>query len=294
MNKHADGSHARILARSQQQAWDWSLVLASQGIEAVIDFCAAPPQWCLLVAPTEYDAAVAAIRKYEFENRAWPWRRELIQVGVVFDAGVLAWAMLMAGFFWLQSTHEPLTGLGVMDSGAVSTGQWWRLFTAVMLHGDLAHLGLNVVFGMLWIGFAMGRYGTGVGLLASYLAGVIGNLVTWLFGPARFVALGASGMVFGALGLLAAQSIAVWWETRHAPRYALGGLFAGILLFVLLGLSPDSNIFAHAGGFGAGVIGGGFLATSRPLAGSPTVNLLAGLAFCVLVLGPWLIAFAQP
>ncbi len=284
---------ARIPARSQQQVMDWSLVLASQEIESVIDFSPEPPHWGLLVARADSERALAAIKQYQIENRAWPWRRELFKAETVFDAGSFAWAALLISFFWVQNADEPFTRAGVMDLSATAAGQWWRLFTAITLHADLSHLATNLVFGVLLLGLAMGRYGTGVGLLASYLAGVVGNLLFLAVGPAQSVSLGASGMVFGGLGLLAAQSVAIWWKTRHAPRYTLGGLFAGVMLFVLLGLSPRSNVLAHAGGFVCGVVIGAVLAGSRPLAGNAKVNLLAGLAFGALVLIPWLVAFAR-
>jgi len=291
MPEQPEQNIVRIPARSQQQVMDWSLVLASQEIDTVIDFSPEPPHWGLIVAPPDYERARAAIAQYQIENRAaWPWRRELIEADTVFDAGSIVWAMLIMSFFWVQNARDYFTGAGALDSNAIGEGQWWRLFTAIMLHGDAAHLATNLVFGVSLLGLAMGRYGTGIGLLASYLAGVFGNLVSWLLGPAQFVSLGASGMVFGGLGLLAAQSVAVWWKTRHAPRYALGGLFAAVMLFVLLGLSPRSNILAHAGGFVCGVVLGTGLALWRPLASDAIVNFFAGLSFGILVLVPWLIA----
>ena len=56
------------------------------------------------------------------------------------------------------------------------------------------------------LGFAMGRYGTGTGVLAAFLAGAGGNVAAWLASLEQHRNLGASGMVMGSLGLLAAQS----------------------------------------------------------------------------------------
>src|SRR6185295_492432 len=96
---------------------------------------------------------------------------------------------------------------------------WWRLFTAQLLHADLLHFATNAVFGFLLLGLAMGRYGNGVALLATFLAGAGGNIVSWLVYGASFRGLGASGMVMGALGLLAAQSVALYKQHPHAWRF---------------------------------------------------------------------------
>lgn len=293
MERDKDHFMARIPARSQQQAMDWSLVLASQAIESVVDYSPDPPHWGLIVEQPDYERALGAIKQFQIENSAWPWRGELYDTGPIFDAGSVAWAVLVVCFFWFQNMHDSVTGVAAMDPRAVAAGQWWRLFTAVMLHGDLAHLVMNVVLGVLLIGLVMGRYGTGLGLLISYVGGVLGNVVSWQLGPDSIISLGASGMVFSALGLLAAQSVAVWWKTRHAPGTALAGFLASLMLLVLLGLGPQSNIFAHIGGFVAGVVTGVFLARSRPLGTRPVVNLVAGLVFSALVIWPWLTALAQ-
>ncbi len=284
---------ARIPARSQQQVWDWSLVLASQGIGTIIDFSTEPPHWGLLVAPAEYQRALDAIRQFQLENRRWPWRRDLFEAEATFDAGSFAWALLVVCFFWLQNAHEATTLVGSMDADAVAAGQWWRLFTAIMLHGDLGHLLANLALGALWIGLAMGRYGTGIALLAAYLAGVLGNFTSFWLGPPHHSSLGASGMIFGALGLLAAQSVGLWWKTRQVPKRALASLLAGLMLLVLLGLSYRADVLAHCGGFAGGVLLGAVLASMRPTAGNASANLLAGLSFAVGVLVPWLIAFKQ-
>ena len=69
-----------------------------------------------------------------------------------------------------------------------------------------AHLAMNLVFGLLFLGLVMGRYGPGIGMFAAYLAGVGGNLIAWWVYDETHRGLGASGVVMGALGLLAIQS----------------------------------------------------------------------------------------
>src|SRR5882724_5841077 len=93
---------AGIRAYSRRQAMDWSLVLASQGIETMIENTE-NGGWELLVAGPDRPAALEAIRQYRLENRGWPWQQPLGHAGVVFDWGCLAWSTLLALFFQLQA-----------------------------------------------------------------------------------------------------------------------------------------------------------------------------------------------
>ncbi|MDB6018173.1 MAG: rhomboid-related rane protein, partial [Pedosphaera sp.] len=199
---------ARIPVRSQRQAMDWSLVLASQGIDGVIiDQAEDDGGWGLIVATRDYARALKALRQYQAENRGWPWWQTLPRSTVHFDWGSVAWILLLGLSYWVSSINVRFQNVGIMDSTAVATGQWWRVFTAMMLHADIAHLVTNLSMGIVLLGLAMGRFGTGLGLLAAYLAGAAGNVASLMLNASPFYGLGASGMIMGALGLLTAQSV---------------------------------------------------------------------------------------
>ncbi len=85
-----------------------------------------------------------------------------------------------------------------------------------------------MVFGFLFLGLVMGRYGPGLGLLAACLAGAGGNFVTWLANDENYHGLGASGVVTGALGLLAIPSVALLKRRNtNTLRLFTGGILAG-------------------------------------------------------------------
>jgi membrane associated rhomboid family serine protease len=253
--------YARIAARSRRQAMDWSLVLASQDIHPIIAPPSEDPGWGLLVEPAQYERALAAIQQYRLENRGWSWRRELPGSNLEVHSGALFWCVLLGFWHWLVTFVDPAIEVaGRMDSLAVRSGAWYRLFTAVMLHADLAHLMANLTFGVLMLGLAMTRFGPGVTLLSAYLAGVAGNIFGLSFYSRPYTGVGASGMMMGALGLLCIHSLALWRRSPKAARYVLSGVLAGFLLFVLFGLKPGSDILAHFGGFLAGLAFGGLLA----------------------------------
>lgn len=280
---------ARIVARSRRQAMDWSLVLASQGIEHVIEHDA-ESGWMLALAANEHASALAAIRQYRIENRRRPWRQTIPKTDLVFDWRSAAWVLLTFIFYRLSDTHAHVREAGIMNGVAVAHGEWWRLFTATLLHADPAHLATNAIFGFILLGLAMGRYGAGMGLLAAYLAGAAGNLVSWLLGDGTHYGLGASGVVMGALGLLATQSL---YDLRGNPRLfrlVTAGLAAGTMLFVLLGLSPGTDVAAHLGGFVTGVLLGACVAFFPAMVDHAWANVLSWVLFMGLMIVPWRLA----
>jgi len=280
---------ATIPVRSHRQAMDWSLVLVSQGIETTIVQAEDGIGWGLLVSGPDYGNALRTIRQYRLENRGWPWQQAVFKPGFLFDWGSLAWASLACLFFWL-SARTGLQSAGLMDGVAVAHGQWWRLFTAMWLHADLAHLATNATLGLVLLGLTMGRYGTGAGLLAAYLAGAGGNLIAGLITMQPHRSLGASGMVMGSLGLLAVQSFSLWRHTPHATKYILSGVGGGVMLFVLLALTPGTDVLAHLGGFASGVVLGALLSLVPEVEQKPGANLFCGLLFALLVIVPWWLA----
>jgi membrane associated rhomboid family serine protease len=275
--------------RSRQQALDWSLVLISQGIETTIDYPGPDNDWALLISPQDYQRALFTLRQYRLENRHWPWRREIFGPHVVFDWASLAWVFLLAVFYW-SSTRIDLRSAGCMDSTALAASEWWRLFTAISLHADPGHLAANATIGLVLLGLVMGRYGTGVGLLAAYLTGAGGNLVAWLLSPAPHVSLGASGMVMGCLGLLAIHSLSTWRQGPHAAKYVISGIAAGVMLFALFGLAPETDVLAHLGGFVFGILLGALLTLIPNVSRQNKTNLVCGLLFGLLAVAPWCFA----
>ena len=289
-----DSPAKHILAKTKRQAMDWSLVLTSQGIEHVIER-GDETGWVLMISAREYEKARDHIHQYRLENMGWLWRRPIFKPGLFFDWSSTAWVFLIIVFFWWSEARADLRSLGGMDGVALRHDEWWRLFTATWLHADLTHLAMNAVFGLVLVGLAMGRYGPGTGLLAAYLAGVGGNVAAWLIGGESHRALGASGVVMGALGLVAVQSFTFLHRRNpYTARLFVSGILGGGLLFAFLGLGPETDVAAHLGGFVAGILFGLGLSLAPGLTQKLWVNLVAGILFTALVILPWLFALAWP
>jgi rhomboid protease GluP len=248
----------------------------------------------LILEAKDQAISLQNLEQYRAENRHWPWRQKISSQGVLFDWASLGWVLLVGIFFWIQThTDSRFRDAGLMDAIAVSRGEWWRLFTAIFLHADVAHFALNASIGLFLLGLTMGNFGTGFGLLAAYLAGAGGNIATWLVYTQGHLSLGASGMVMGCVGLLASQAIFTGAPPAHRWKYLIAGTAAGIMLFASLGLSPDSDVLAHFGGFVSGVVLGCLLRMVPGLSRNSTANVFAGIAFCILVILPWWLALRK-
>jgi membrane associated rhomboid family serine protease len=179
----------------------------------------------------------------------------------------------------------------MMSSQAVLQGEWWRLFTAVTLHADLSHLMANVTTGVLLLGLAMGIFGSGYALLCSFLAGAGANALALLIYPVSHRSLGASGMIMGALGMLSAQSVGMLRHGVPARYLVMRSVIGGMLLLVLFGLNPQSDVMAHMTGFGIGLILGAILSFfPAPWVQNPKGNRAAEAICAALVCLTWFLA----
>jgi membrane associated rhomboid family serine protease len=138
--------------------------------------------------------------------------------------------------------------------GGLADGEWWRLITSAFLHGNLLHLGINMV--VLWmigapIEEAIGRARFVVLYLVSGLSGAAGAL---LFDPDA-ITVGASGAIFGILG----AALILEWQRN----YVLGGSALSLLVvnLVFTFAIPNISIGGHLGGLAGGALGA--LALSR-------------------------------
>lgn len=259
-----------IAAPSKRVAMDWALVLASQSIEVLVELDSerGSRAFALRVPGFEYSRARAAIQAYERENPRRRWKAAIDSARVPLHPAALLWATVVVMIHWADArTGGTLTGLWSAQSTAVTEGEWWRLLTAVFLHADIGHLAANLSLGLVLLALAMGMHGAFTALALTLAAGTLGNVAGFLIHPRPFVAVGASGMVLAAAGLLAGNALRDQWRGRRGGGRPGIALIAGMALFVLLGLQPGSDQLAHAVGFVGGMIGG-LLSPARSTTGA--------------------------
>jgi membrane associated rhomboid family serine protease len=130
-------------------------------------------------------------------------------------------------------------------------GEWWRLFTAPLVHGNVVHFLMNAS-ALLYLGKRMEVFARWPHVPLVFLfAACIGGESSTRFITAPSV--GASGGLMGCLGfLLVFESL----HSRLVPRTAKRRLLAGVILTAILGLIGFRFIdnAAHLGGLLAGML----------------------------------------
>lgn len=135
---------------------------------------------------------------------------------------------------------------GMKANSLIVKGQWWRLFTPMLLHGSVLHLGFNMY--ALYI-FGRGLepyYGRARFLILYILAGFCGNAMSFFFSPAN--SYGASTAIFGLLG---AEGMFLYQNQRlfgANARTALANILMIAVVNLVIGLSPGIDNWGHIGG----------------------------------------------
>src|SRR4051812_14742912 len=183
MGKCMVGTGSILPTRSRQQAEEWSLVLLSQQIESIVEHAEATGLWHLMVPSAQFGRAVRILRQYKIENRV----RQFLPSDdrkLMFDWGNGWFIALLVGMFILNELSQGgLSAWGRMDRAAFLAGNWWRPFSAVLLHHDLPHLLSNAAVGLVFLGLAGGVFGTARAFFISFSAGVLANITGCLFHP---------------------------------------------------------------------------------------------------------------
>lgn len=282
-----DPSPVLIPTKDRKQAMDWSLALTSQGIEVAI-VQTGEERFALQVSAADSVRAFQTLKLYHQENRGWGWWVARADEGPRFEIRAILWVAVLILWYALTERFGHWKSAGILDSNACLAGEWWRLFTAVTLHHDLAHLAGNCAIGLLLFGLAGARYGLGLSLLTAYLAGVIGNFTGLLVYEAGYNSLGASGMVMGALGILISRPMTSPELPATQRKRLIVAVSVGVMLFVLLGVSgdPQTDMVAHLAGFVAGLFFGWML---RRLAARQAPSVQAGAlgGFILLLVLTW-------
>jgi rhomboid protease GluP len=169
--------------------------------------------------------------------------------------GLIALTVLV---FLLQSLSSYVVGYDLPEywfakvNEFILQGQLWRLVTPILLHGSVLHILMNM-YALFIIGPVIERsYGKVRFLVLYLLAGVFGNVLSFLFTSEP--SLGASTSIFG---LIAAQAIYVYRNRVFFGRAAQPMLInIAIIIFINLaiGFIPGIDYWGHLGGLIGGLI----------------------------------------
>lgn len=152
----------------------------------------------------------------------------------------------------LQQMQPAITDRYASFTPLIATGEYFRLMTAMFLH---ARTPLHVFMNMFFL-YAYGQnvehaFGT-LRFVSMYLiAGFLGSAVSFAFGDCLGASVGASGAVFGIVGVLVSYLL-----KRRASQIVdvyLRNLGTVIVLNLIIGfVVPGIDWLAHVGGLAAG------------------------------------------
>lgn len=175
----------------------------------------------------------------ELKNRFWPPVSIDLPSKSTRKTPTVMFAVLLVFMFAAQNAFPELEERGMNSSEDVFlNGEWWRIFTAITLHADVAHLAGNLL-GIALFTYLCCRYmGNGLAWLLIVLVAALSNLTNaYLRLGDPFFSLGASTAVFAGLGLLAGFPVGVYLKTRDPiqNRDWMIPFFGGCILFAWMG-----------------------------------------------------------
>lgn len=207
--------------------------------------------------PLELDESMLAARpttprdgRAEFE--AGMSYAPLVSLGIILVCiGVFVWEVASGA---LEST-KGIIAAGALSRAELMAGEYWRLFSPIVLHGSFEHLFGNML-ALYVLGVALEHaLGWERTLVVFVGSGVAGSLLSVAMQPGPSV--GASGAIFGMMGALVVL-LHRYKDVVHIRDQRVGIVlvcWAGYTL--LLGMAdPFIDNSAHLGG----LVGGALLA----------------------------------
>jgi rhomboid protease GluP len=172
---------------------------------------------------------------------------------------------LICGFYLLEllapSLQEKLflVNRAILSDGmvhGVGQGEWYRIFTVVLVHAGFTHLAFN-----MWALFVLGNpieqaFGRTRFLTIFLISLIAGSSTSLALAAQNQVSVGASGAIFGLFGAFAVAGRKIGADVRS--------------IFVLIGINfaldfiiPHIDWHAHLGGLIGGAIAATFLLRKR-------------------------------
>lgn len=172
----------------------------------------------------------------------------LFGIDVVLSGG----ATLGGGLF--GGGVGPLGESQLINAFAVRNGEWWRIFTSAFFHLGPIHLAFNMYVLYLYGQIAERLYGHLEYAVMYLLCAAGGSVLTILIDPAQFAA-GASGAIFGLIGLLFVVSRRHHAVLGREARMMVAGIGSYLVfLLVFTFVVPNISWTGHLGGLIVGAL----------------------------------------
>jgi rhomboid protease GluP len=161
----------------------------------------------------------------------------------------ILWGMDGETMFRLGSSFGP---------SVIVDHQWYRLITAMFLHGGLIHIGFNMMV-LLDVGPVVEElYGSARYLFIYILSGALGFALSMFFHPA----IGASGALMGLIGVLIAATTK---RTSLEAKALRSRLISWAISVFVMGYFIHADNVAHFGGLATGFLCGKIMPDRLPM-----------------------------
>ena len=198
------------------------------------------------------------------------FRKRPVATLAIIIVNIAIYAITSYENFFLEVGDYWVSAGGFVPALTPMPAQWYRVFSSMFLHADFFHILFNMYFLYIFgraVEEALGKWR----FLALYMfSGVVASIFhtafSFLGGPTAYVipAIGASGAISGVLGayliLFPGTSLIMGWGFLFFPiffrmkaAYYLIFWFATQVIYGYARLGGSTAVFAHAGGFIAGI-----------------------------------------
>ena len=175
-------------------------------------------------------------------------------------------------FFGSDFFYNSYLGRFCVSAKYIRAGEYWRLFTAMFMHGSIPHVLCNC-YSLYVIGTQIENFYGKVKYLIIYIfSGFIGCLFSMLFLNSNSASLGASGAIFGLMGALLyfgyhyrvylgqviksqilpliLLNLGLGFMLSGIDNSAhIGGLIGGVMMSVAVGVNGKSSTFEKTNGW---------------------------------------------
>lgn len=176
----------------------------------------------------------------------------------IFTYVILVAIVVIWGITWQVGGEatipsQVLVSFGANFGWAILQGETWRLFTSMFLHADPRHLFFNA-YALFVFGFEMERiYGPDRYIVIYILSGLFGSLASFAWRGPEVLSVGASGAIFGVIGMNLAFFLLHHRNFGEFGRSRVTSTLLIIGINIIFGLTvPRIDNMAHLGGLVAG------------------------------------------
>ncbi len=135
---------------------------------------------------------------------------------------------------------------------------WYRVFTAMFLHENIIHLGVNML-SLYFVGIITEQiFGRGRFLSIYLLSGVLAGVAQAFLDPSQ-AAIGASGAIFGIFGAFGIFFLLYRRVLGPGANAVIGQWFFWLVLNIVLSFSGNIALYDHLGGLVSGMALGALL-----------------------------------